>query len=225
MQRGEKGALHRAAWAGAWRWEGARHEGGRGRRGGESRRARQAALRTLVSTPRVDELHARVCSRSEWSLGEGRSLGRLTSAVLRALLAVGGGAGVWSEPCPEPIVLSPGALAGGPHVSGKAQGDRTAGAAAAAAGAGAAAAPGETGAGTAAPADPGEQEVLGGAFTCSICLWALAGQTQGLRLLAPRCPACVITLKPCNRPLRALILPILLMAKLRHGKVTLHAHL
>lgn len=103
--------------------------------------------------------HARVCSRSERPLAkprawrptcgpEGPAPGgageREVRGALRALP-------LNLSPCP------PGALAGGPHVSGKAQGDRTAGAASAAAGAGEAAASGETGARTAAPADPGEQ--------------------------------------------------------------------
>lgn len=61
-------------------------------------------------------------------------------------------------PTSELAALSPGALTRGPHVPRKAQGDCTAGAAAAAAGTGAASAPGEAGEGTAAPADPGNQE-------------------------------------------------------------------
>lgn len=71
---------------------------------------------------------------------------------------------VW--PCPTSLccaVPPAGALPRGPHVPGKTQGDCPAGAAAAAAGAGAAAAPGEAGAGTTAPTDPGEQETPGGA--------------------------------------------------------------
>lgn len=81
-----------------------------------------------------------------------------------------------SGPAPEHRAAPPaGAVPGGPHVPGKAQSDRPAGAVAAAAGAGAVTAPGEAGAGTAAPADPGEQEAWEGQAVATLGLLRYRG--------------------------------------------------
>lgn len=137
----------------------------------------------LWSVPQVSspgwQAAAGVCSRSEWPALQRVEhwKGDLNGPEGLALEEV---PGCGLSPVPEPASPPLGALAGGPHVPGKAQGDCTAGAAAATAGAGATAAPGEAGARTAAPSDSGEEEAPGRG--CVGCSWGSHTQHWCLRV-------------------------------------------